>query len=141
MTLPDDAVSYFWENVERGDQNQCWRWKRCLGDKSYGSCRVAYKKYIQATHISLMIDGRPRPDKDHQALHSCDNPPCVNPNHLRWGTREENIEDRRTRGRFRVGPRRTAHDVAAQQWRKFVEEARIRDRCYARARRAVERGE
>lgn len=55
-------------------------------------------------------------------LHSCDNPPCVNPAHLRAGTQKENIADAMARGRwkrpplqrvvrghlFRVGERETA---------------------------------
>jgi hypothetical protein len=35
---------------------------------------------------------------DH-ALHSCNNPACINPAHLRWGTSKESLQDRRTRGR------------------------------------------
>ena len=32
-------------------------------------------------------------------LHSCDNPSCVNPDHLRVGTQAENIQDRDAKGR------------------------------------------
>lgn len=35
------------------------------------------------------------------ALHSCDNPPCVNPAHLRWGTPKDNAQDASLRGRCR----------------------------------------
>lgn len=34
------------------------------------------------------------------ALHSCDNPPCVEPTHLRWGSKLENTHDALTRGRM-----------------------------------------
>jgi hypothetical protein len=32
-------------------------------------------------------------------LHSCDNPSCVNVNHLRWGSHTENVRDKINRNR------------------------------------------
>lgn len=37
-------------------------------------------------------------------LHSCDNPPCFNPAHLRMGTQRENIQDCVRKGRFTQRP-------------------------------------
>jgi len=37
--------------------------------------------------------GRPLKDGMH-ALHSCNNPPCCNPEHLREGTNQENVDDK-----------------------------------------------
>lgn len=34
------------------------------------------------------------------SLHSCDNPPCVEIAHLRWGTQAENVDDMVKRGRL-----------------------------------------
>lgn len=44
-------------------------------------------------------------------LHSCDNPRCVNPEHLRVGTQLENIDDRNQRGRTQRRPGATNHQA------------------------------
>lgn len=49
-------------------------------------------KQVRVSHVALAIDGKPRPG-DLWALHSCDNPQCVNPAHLRWGTELDNRKD------------------------------------------------
>ncbi len=44
-------------------------------------------------------------------LHSCDNPLCVNPEHLRAGTPLENTRDMISRGRGAVGPGEGNHQA------------------------------
>src|SRR5690606_13169392 len=61
----------------------------------------------RATHVSLELAGRDRPDGT-EACHRCDNPPCVNPAHLYWGTRQDNIDDAYARGRRAGGERHAA---------------------------------
>lgn len=43
------------------------------------------------------------PPEGYQACHQCDNPPCINPRHLRWGSPADNATDAKVRGRRPVG--------------------------------------
>lgn len=75
----------------------CWEWRGACDTKGYGQIRVDHKARL-ATHIALELDGRPRPGRL-TACHTCDNPPCVNPAHLWWGTQRENCHDSIAKGR------------------------------------------
>ena len=77
----------------------CWLWSGSCDRRGYGQLRVEGKLRF-ASHISLELDGRPRPFPDACARHKCDFPPCVNPDHLEWGTRKENTADAIKRGRL-----------------------------------------
>lgn len=48
-----------------------------------------------------MIAHKEVPD-DMLVCHTCDNPRCVNPEHLFLGTHKDNAEDRRAKGRSRT---------------------------------------
>jgi transcriptional regulator with XRE-family HTH domain len=48
---------------------------------------------VRANRFALELTKGPPPFDDAIALHSCDNPPCCNPAHLRWGTTQENTSD------------------------------------------------
>ena len=75
----------------------CWLWP--YGRTTFGYGVIAMDgRQTSATHAAMREDGRPRPDGMF-ALHSCDNPPCVNPDHLRWGDHAENMQEMIERGR------------------------------------------
>ena len=85
----------FWAKVEKGDG--CWLWTGATSRRGYGSITIDGRSV--ATHrVSYEAYHGPIPDGLH-VLHSCDTPGCVNPAHLRVGTRLDNMRDRAERGR------------------------------------------
>ena len=63
----------------------------------YGRFRVG-AKMIRSHRVSYEIHRGPIPDGLH-VLHECDNPTCVNPDHLWLGTNQDNIDDKMAKGR------------------------------------------
>lgn len=82
-------MEWLTERLSQPFGDECVEWPFGKSD-SYGMVKHNGKNR-QVTHLSLESVGKPRPPapKDH-ALHSCDNPPCFNPNHLSWDTKAEN---------------------------------------------------
>lgn len=74
----------------------------------------------------------PAPADKPQALHSCGNADefCVNPKHLRWGTHQENMDDKATHG---TGARGIGHGMA-KLTEELVHHIRERARHGATAR-------
>lgn len=72
-----------------------------MHNKGYGHFQVG-KKAEKAHRISYSIFRGKIPDGMH-VLHSCDNPPCVNPDHLSLGTNKDNMRDRGLKGRTAFG--------------------------------------
>jgi len=67
----------------------------------YGRMRYEDKPRL-VTHIAWMLTYGYLP-KGQVVRHSCDNPSCVNPDHLLIGTQQDNVDDMHDRGRARQG--------------------------------------
>lgn len=76
--------------------DECLIWPFAIGKGGYGN--LAYKgKYYNAHRLMCEIAHGPAPD-GMEAAHSCHNPTCVSPRHLRWKTRSENSFEKADNG-------------------------------------------
>lgn len=91
----------FWRYVMKTES--CWEWTGGKGRFGYGAIQVGGKgsPKIPAHRLSYKMHVGPIPDGLF-VMHTCDNPSCVNPDHLQLGTPKDNTHDMIAKGRQRV---------------------------------------
>lgn len=88
-------IERFWIFVNKTDT--CWMWIGSRNNNGYGKFKVGSHLISSHRFIFETINGPIPPGKI--IRHSCDNPICVNPDHLLVGTCQDNINDKCARGR------------------------------------------
>jgi hypothetical protein len=103
--MHEDVAERFWAKVDKRGPDECWPWQAGTDDWGYGTFWM-HGQYKKAHRVSLeMHDDQPIPE-GLLALHSCDNPPCVNPGHLWSGTDLDNRHDAMAKGRTSNGAKK-----------------------------------
>lgn len=96
------AEERFWQQIHK--TKSCWLWTAFTDKNGYGRFRGKLGKKIYATahrfsyalHTGeIVADGM-------AVMHSCDNPGCVNPDHLSVGTCHDNMVDKAVKGRSNI---------------------------------------
>jgi hypothetical protein len=98
-----NQVERFWSKVQKTDG--CWIWTASKRHKGYGA--FCYSKN------GVVVQGRAHRFMWEMVygdipagmfvLHRCDNPACVNPDHLWLGTNQDNVDDMMRKGRHVSG--------------------------------------
>ena len=100
---PEDPIPRFWARVKKTEA--CWLW---VGTRTksggYGILSIN-GKYVRAHRFSFELH-KTKLSPKMEACHTCDNPPCVNPDHLFEGTHRDNMLDmkKKRRGPFKALP-------------------------------------
>ena len=97
---PGNKMEDFLDNTRINVSTGCWEWQGYKDRDGYGQMgfenknrlvhRLAYMLYNQCTEEDI---------KGKVIMHLCDNPSCVNPEHLQIGTQKDNIQDCIQKGR------------------------------------------
>lgn len=85
--------------------NGCLEWVGSRNSDGYGNFWIG-SKCEKAHRAAWILKAGSIPD-NLQVLHSCDNPSCVNTEHLRLGTIRDNMADKMRRGRHHTAKRQT----------------------------------
>jgi HNH endonuclease len=128
-------ITRFWSKVNKNGSipahrpglGACWEWQ---AGKTKGYGTFSHNgKIVYAHRVSWELTNGFIPN-DLWVLHKCDNPACVNPEHLFLGTRQDNTDDMMHKGRNRQlhGDKHPAHkltDAQVQFIRKSYDKYRI----------------
>jgi DNA-binding CsgD family transcriptional regulator len=94
------VIDRFWEKVVK-TPNGCWEWTAYKNKKGYGYFSVDGNAITAHRFSYLHFNGEI--SEGLHVLHKCDNPSCVNPEHLFLGTNQDNVNDKVSKNRHPKG--------------------------------------
>jgi hypothetical protein len=98
------------ENIVIDETTGCWNWLKTKPDKDgyryingIAAHRLSYEIFKEKIPPGMMI------------CHNCDNPSCINPDHLYCGTSQTNMDDMKKRGRSLTGDKNPSKRIEVRE--------------------------
>ena len=112
----------FWRKVAKGQPNECWEWLGGKRPNGYGHIQEGGRNSsdISTHRVSYRLRYGQIP-KGLVVMHKCDNPSCVNPEHLMLGTYQANTADMIKKGR-----KVTVAPLGTENGKAILDEAKVR---------------
>jgi hypothetical protein len=89
-----------------GGPDACHVWMSTKTAGGYGAITLAGHNVLAHRMMHALTTGK---TDDAVVMHTCDNPSCVNPKHLRGGTHQDNSDDKMSKGRGATSERLGQH--------------------------------
>lgn len=86
-------------NKIKSGASGCWDWIAAKNKKGYGYIKLRKKRKNEMAHRMSWLLFKGDIPNGLYVLHKCDNPSCVNPDHLFLGTQNDNMKDMAKKGR------------------------------------------
>lgn len=99
--LKQSDIDWFHTKYTKVSDEECWPWTNYKTKFGYGQMTINYTVYY-AHQLAYFIKNGPY-DMAFMVRHICDNPWCVNPDHMQLGTTQDNTQDKVNRGRQNRG--------------------------------------
>lgn len=92
----------------------CWLWIGGVDQRGYGHIKdITTRRTVSAHRRSYLLFKGIVPPPGMFVLHRCDQPCCVNPDHLFLGTHQDNMADMAKKGRSHTRPHNLTPDEIA----------------------------
>ena len=137
---PQDPPEFrFWSKVDKSDADGCWPWTAARDRDGYGAFKVEGRMWRAPRWLFSQTNAL---TDDEIVRHTCDNPPCVRPDHLVLGSAKDNAADQVDRGRSASGQRHGSHTHPETRRRGSANgSARLNDSLVAEIRARYAAGE
>ena len=110
-----EAVMQYIRERTQETATGCWEWTGGRNPIGYGLATWRNRRWIATRLVQCATVGEF--DRSMDVCHTCDNPPCCNPVHLWIGSRSDNIQDSKAKGRHALSCAthcRRGHELADQ---------------------------
>jgi hypothetical protein len=95
-----------WRKIKIAGEDECWEWQAYKTRQGYGVIGSNKKTFLAHRVVFEIFNGKM--PSGLCVMHTCDNPSCCNPKHLKLGTIQDNNKDRHEKQRSKGGSNKGA---------------------------------